>query len=94
LFNRESWYQWERGSDRKREQEDEYSAKNVYMYIKVKMIPVKTVSAMGGGKDKRDWWRGESNIIYLMCCNFVNATMYHHSTITKEKKISFYLFSI
>jgi hypothetical protein len=29
----------------------------IHMYVNGKMRPVETISGMGGGRDKGEWWR-------------------------------------
>jgi hypothetical protein len=55
------------------------------------MIPVETISGIGGGRDKGEWWRGEnSGMIYLIHCKNLckchNVPLSPPSTTIKEKK--------
>jgi hypothetical protein len=61
------------------------------MYVNAKMIPVETISGIGGGRDKGEWWRGEnSGMIYLIHCKNLckchNVPLSPPSTTIKEKK--------
>jgi hypothetical protein len=52
----------------------------VHNYVNEKMIPIETVSGMGGREDKGEWWSGWIQVWYIWNTvrTFVNATMYPH----------------
>jgi hypothetical protein len=63
------------------------------MYVNGKMRPVETISGMGGGRDKGEWWREWIQVWYIwyIVRIFVNAVIYPQHNNEKKSIYNFFI---